>query len=353
MKFEVSNIDTIADVCASTPVNYSVNKNCAEDATSVNDSGTGCSAKVDSVKTEHSVLLQKLLQINPDLSFKHVLTRGGWHRTGGVISRDGERISDKLQEWVETESSGSINKLLDKYLDAGFIVTTLLGKTHYFTAQTGPSAYDFIQLEVEEVQEVEDHYLFSSESLPDDIEDVIEPSENDYSAVDKLEQKPVGEPRYIFRRITAVNDFLQLMSERIMVRGNKYSSIRRFMQDWDRSSSKDAGSFCDYWILSMQEYTDAYGEPIMQAKPISTYDGQLSLMKLNGMHRGSELARLIHGFDHEIGYPMAWYFFMLSHSEVPHKLAEAIHKDLMGAYDYLPVRDLKVLKDWSANPYGI
>jgi len=44
---------------------------------------------------------------------------------------------------------------------------------------------------------------------------------------------------------------------------------------------------------------------------------------------------------------------MLSHREVPHQLAESIHKDQMGAYDYLPARDLKVLRDWSAQPYGI
>jgi hypothetical protein len=37
---------------------------------------------------------------------------------------------------------------------------------------------------------------------------------------------------------------------------------------------------------------------------------------------------------------------------VPRQLAEALHADLMGAYEYLPARDLKVLRDWHARPSG-
>ena len=301
-----------------------------------------------SVDSQHDVLLQKLKQILPELPFVHVLTRGGWHRTGGVLNREGERIADNLRDWLEIESSGDINKLIDQYVDTDFIVTSFVGKTHYFVAQTGESAQDYVQLEVEELQEIKDHALFSQDALPDDIEDMIDPVD-----MEKLPADPVGEPRYMFRRITPVDNFMQLMSEHMMVRGNKYFSIQRFMHDWDRSSAKETGPFCHHWVLSLQEYTDAYGEPIMQAKPVSTFEGDVPLMKLNGVHRGSQLAVLVHGFDHDIGYPMAWYFYMLSHREVPHKLAEAIHKDLMGAYAYLPAKDLKVLKDWTAKPYGI
>jgi hypothetical protein len=70
------------------------------------------------------------------------------------------------------------------------------------------------------------------------------------------------------------------------------------------------------------------------------------------MPRGAGLANLIHGFDRVVGYPFAWYFHMLTHKPVPHQLAEAVHADLMGAYEYLLARDLKVLRDWHARPYG-
>lgn len=319
MSIAVSIIDNIANICASTVVD-----------------------------NEHEQLLQKLLRIYPDLTFTHVLTRGGWHRTGGVVNHEGRRIAANLCEWVETESGGDVNQLIEQYADAGYIATSFIGKTHYFVAQIGDAAQDFVQLEVEELQEVPDYQLINSESLPDDIEEIIDPIE-----AEKLQAEPIGLPFYVFRRMTSIADFLQVMAENMQERAGQYSLVQRFMQDWDRSSSKEYGRFCHHWVLSLQEYTDAWGEPIMQAKPVSTFVEDVSLMKLNGIHRGSRLAQLIHGFDRDIGYPMAWYFYMLSHSEVPHQLAEAIHKDSMGAYDYLPAMDLKILNDWYVKPYGI
>lgn len=319
MNFSDAIINDIANTCISTPV-----------------------------KQNHKLLLQKISQIIPTLSFDHVLTRGGWHRTGGVVDSKGKHISDNLRDWVEKESNGEVNQLIDIYLDSGYIVTSYIGKTHYFVAKTGEAAADFVQLEIEELQEVQDHPLFNNEVLPDDIEDIIEPLD-----AEKLTQKQVDDPRYVFRRITSVDSFIRTMSTRILERGHKFNALQRFMQDWDRSSSKETGPFCHHWVLTIQEYTDAWGEPIMHAKPVSTLTKELPLMELNGVHRGSRLATLIHGFDHDVGYPMAWYFYMLSHTEVPHKLAEAIHNDLMGAYDYLPARDLKVLNEWYVKPYGI
>jgi hypothetical protein len=300
------------------------------------------------VKKDHQLLLHKLTQIIPGLAFDHILTRGGWHRTGGVLDRKGVHISNKLHDWVERVSTGDLSKLIGRYADSGYIVTSLIGKTHYFVAKTGETAQDFVQLEVEELQEVQDHALFSNEVLADDIEDVTDPSD-----IEKLQPEPVGEPHYLFRRITSIADFVQTMSKRMLERGNKYNPLQRFMQDWDRSSSKETGAFCYHWILMLQKYTDVWGEPVMQAKPVSTLTKKLPLIKLNGIHGGSRLATLIHGFDHDAGYPMAWYFYMLSHTEVPHKLAEAIHDDRVGAYDYLPVRDVKVLNEWYLKPYGI
>jgi len=319
MILSMNIIDDIADTCAGTQVSVG-----------------------------HDLLLKKLARILPQLSFQHVLTRGGWHRTGGILDKDGNRVADNLREWVETRSAGDVNNLLDQYVDAGYIATRFKGQTLYFVAQTGESAQDFLQLEVEELQEVTGHSLLDTEVIPDNIEGIIDPAN-----VVRLSPQPVGEPRYVFRRITPVAEFMHIMSQHMLNRGNKYTFLKRFMQDWDHSSSHESGPFCHHWVLSLQEYTDAYGEPVLQAKPVSTFNGEVPLMKLNGVHRGSRLANLVHGFDHDMGYPMAWYFYMLSHSEVPHQLAESIHRDLMGAYDYLPARDLKILKDWSAKPYGV
>jgi hypothetical protein len=34
-------------------------------------------------------------------------------------------------------------------------------------------------------------------------------------------------------------------------------------------------------------------------------------------------------------------------------VAEAVLRDQMGAYDYLPAKDLKVLRSWEERPYGV
>lgn len=303
---------------------------------------------VTALSQQHQLLLQQLQKVNPQLNFKHVLTRGGWHRTGGVVNTQGERIAASLREWLEAESNGDVNSLIEQHQNSGFIATRLMGKTHYFTAQTGELAEDFVQLEVEELYEVQDHILFGDECFADDIEDIIHPLE-----VKKLAPELVTLACYRFRRITSIKEFLASMSTHMMNRGSKYISIQRFMQDWQNTSAKEEGPFCNFWVLSLQEYIDAWGESIKQVKPVSTFYNEIPLIKLSSEQRGSRLANLVRKFDQEIGYPMAWYFFMLSHSEVPHQLAAAIHRDLMGAYDYLPVRDLMVLKNWSENPYGI
>ena len=301
------------------------------------------------VTIDHSTLLQKIARIYPELSFQHVLTRGGWHRTGGVVNARGERIAEQLTEWVETVADGHIEDLIDQYLDSDYRITTLRGETHYFVAETGSSAHDYVQLEVETLQEVIDRPLFDPDHLPDDLSDLIDPLD-----VERLTPEPIGPAVYDFRRMTAVEEYIADMQAHCSELDNRASEkLQRFMGDWDRSSARESGAFCRHWVLSLQEYTDAWGESIKRAKPVTTFDGDLSRIDLNTQHRGAELARLIHGFDHLVGYPMAWYFFMLSQPEVPYQLADAIHRDLMGAYDYLPARDLKIVQDWSSKPYGV
>ena len=297
------------------------------------------------VTSDHSLLLQKILRLFPHWSFAHALTRGGWHRPGGVVAAEGERITNNVRGWIEKEFGNDLQQLTDRYADAGYIATSLSGKTHYFVAQTGDAAQDFVQLEVEELQEVTDHVMFSSESAPDSIEDLIDPLN-----VEKLPADLLGAPVYLFRRITPVAEFISGYSTE---RNKQLANLQRFMHDWDCSSARENGAFCRHWVLSLREHMDAWGEPVAQIKPVNICVNNTASIKIENEQRGIQLARLVNDFDHDIGYPMAWYFFMLTSSKVPYQLAEAIHKDLMGAYDYLPAKDVKVLKDWIAKPYGI
>jgi hypothetical protein len=288
-------------------------------------------------------LQQKLQEDMPALEFEQVLTRGGWFRIGGVVDIDGERVSDSLAKWAESESGGDPLELYHKHGAENLFATRLNGKTHYLVAQTGERPQDFVQLELEEVQEVVDRPLFDPENMPDSIEEIIDPFE--YT---RIEPKPISAPRFLFRRIIPIADYLDELIDKADIK----PPVVRFMADWAHSSAGEAAPFCKHWVLSFREYTDGYGEPRFHAKPITTYAGEVPVIG-EELPRGADLANLIHGFDRQIGYPMAWYFFMLSHKQVSHQIAEAIHRDLMGAYAYLPVRDMKVLRDWYDRGYGV
>lgn len=285
-------------------------------------------------------LLTAVQTVLPDLEIRHVMTRAGWHRLGGVVDLDGNRIAHNLAEWAESESGGDIDELLFKLSDVRYFATRLNGRTHYLVAPTGPLARDFIQIEIEELQEAIDRALSDPDWFPETLAEFVDPFE-----FPRLEPEPIGEPRFLFRRLTRISDLIGSPDA-----GPK---LRRFLDDWDRSSTAESESFCHHWVLAIREYLDRDGEGRMSAKPVSALTGRIPALPDGEVARGAKLANQIHGFDREAGYPFAWYFHMLTSREVSHKLAEAVHADLMGAYDYLPARDLKVLRDWYREPYGL
>lgn len=295
----------------------------------------------------HSQLLAGLDQLFPDLAFTPVLSRSGWYRLGGVVDAGAQRISDKLVDWVEAESGDDVMQLYHKYAEQGLCATRLNGITHYLVAQTGTRPQDFIQLEVEEVEERVHRPLFEpdaqADKLPDLIEELIDPLE--YTHLDPVQVSP---PRYLFRRIIPIADYLDSFPEEMDIE----PPILRFMSDWAHSSAGETVPFCQHWVLAFREYTDGYGEPRFHAKPITTYSGEIETIG-DDVSRGARLANLIHALDRQIGYPMAWYFFMLSHKQISFQIAESIHQDLMGAYDYLPGRDVKLIQQWYDRSYGV
>jgi len=44
---------------------------------------------------------------------------------------------------------------------------------------------------------------------------------------------------------------------------------------------------------------------------------------------------------------------MLTRRQVSYQLAEAVHADLRDDCDYLPARDVAVLRDWCDTPYSV
>ena len=276
----------------------------------------------------------------PDLNVHHAMTRSGWHRLGGVVDLDGNRIAHNITEWAEAESGGDIDELMFKLSDVQYFATRLNGQTHYLVARTGPRACDYIQIEVEQLQEVLDRTISDPDWFPDSIADFVDPLD-----FPRLEQEPIGAPRLVFRRLVRVAD--------LMESSDAGPKLVRFLDEWDKSSAGESEGFCHHWVLAIREYQDRDGDGHLSAKPVPVLAGQILSLPDSAVARGAALANQIHGFDRAIGYHFAWYFHMLTSRQVSHKLAEAVHADLMGAYDYLPARDLKVLRDWYRNPYGV
>lgn len=285
-------------------------------------------------------ILARLQAKAPELQLEYAMSRAGWHRQGGILDSRHLRVAEHIGTWAEEQAGGSLELLLDRCADIRGFVTKLEGCTHYLTAVTGERAQDFIQIEVEQVQEVIERPLWDPDWIPDDLQDFIDPLDFPH-----LEPEPIGPPRLLFRRLLRVSDFMD--SE------DSSTKIRRFLSDWDRSSARECTSFCDHWCLSIREYRDAQGDGHLSAKPIPLPNGEIPDLPDEIVARGAALANLIHGFDRHRGYHFAWYFHMLTHRRVSYKLAEAVHADQMGAFDYLPARDLAVLRDWYDTPYSL
>ncbi|MEJ2591625.1 MAG: hypothetical protein P8178_09540 [Candidatus Thiodiazotropha sp.] len=280
----------------------------------------------------------------PGLSFERVVTRGRWHRLGGVVDADYRPVSSNIVHWAEQVSGGDVDTLIASYGDAGYFATKLAGKTHYFTAICGDAPEAFVQLEIEELQEVLDRPLIEPDWFPDSIEEFLDPL--DYP---RLAPEPVARPYWQFRRITPVAKLL----DEAQKENQALFNLRRFFSDWAASSAQESEPFCRHWALALREYLDSDGEYRLSAKPFRTYQGEISPLPAGESLHGVGLAHAIHAYDREVGYPFAWYFHMLASKAENYSLAQAVLRDLMGAYDYLPARDLKVLREWEKRPYGV
>ena len=147
-------------------------------------------------RPHHSALLEIANRIRPGCTFRYALNRGGWYRPGGLIAADGTRIAESLGTWAKIELAacgGDMGELVERHADKGLLVTRHTGRTHYFVAAYGPAPSDFLQLEVEELQEVLDRKLIDADKPPEDLQELTEPI-----APEVLEAQAVAAPHLPF-----------------------------------------------------------------------------------------------------------------------------------------------------------
>lgn len=308
---------------------------------------TGLAAEIEKIppRPHHSALLEVANRIRPACEFRYALSRGGWYRQGGVIASDGARIADNLEVWAKAEleaCGGDLQELLERYAGSGLRVTRHTGRTHYFVAAYGPAPEEFLQLEIEELQEVLDRKLIDPGKLPDDLQELIEP-------IDPfaLEAQPVGAPHYRFRRMI---DMRQTAAKIAFAYG-RTDGLPRFLSDWTHSSAAARGHFSDHWIIALREHLDRYRNQVISASLISCHARELKSFQWNIDLSGVGMSAQLQAFDRSAGYPSAWYFHLLAGTFTPPKIAYAVLRDLDAGYSYLPDTETALLRDWIASPH--
>ena len=293
-----------------------------------------------------AVLARQLAVLAPDLAFREVLSRGGWYRLGGVVDTDGAHVADNLEAWAERELSAhgdDMAALCDEYLDRGLHATRLTGRTHYFV---GPGATDFVQLEIEELQETICHPLFSDDHLPTGVEELVDPRRGEASC--GATAQPLGAPFLAMRRLTPVAAFLARMRQQ----KPEAQPIHRFIAAWEASSAGATTQFSNHWVIAVREHLDRYRQAVLQATPVAALNGSPPKFAAAFGMRGLPLRDAMQRYDRAIGYPMAWFFHMLTTRSAPHTLASAVIDDVQTGFHYLPDRDVQVVKEWLYHPYG-
>ena len=100
--------------------------------------------------------------------------------------------------------------------------TPLVGRTHYLVAASCVLAGDFVQVEIEELQETVSHVLFEGH-VPASLEALFETPEESVSP-----DEPVSPPFFSLRRMTHVPELLK----RIAAQKPEPQNIHRFFDAW-------------------------------------------------------------------------------------------------------------------------
>ncbi len=298
-------------------------------------------------RPHHSALLSALSGLLPGCEYRFALTRGGWYRPGGLIRQDGERVAVNIERWAEealAKCDGDLAECIERHEAEGLLATRHTGKSHYFVASYGSGAADFVQLEIEELQEVADHLMIDPANPPTDLFELTDPAHP--VRVDAL---PVGLPHYRFRRLSNMR---QVMA-RQTTPGMGVAPLSRFMDEWDEGKAICQRQFSDHWVVSIQNRHDRYNNALLSSTPVSRHGRKLRSFHWRPEARGVDLADQIHAFDRVAGYQDAWYFHMVASHMVSHAIAYALQSDIEAGFSYLSDSGRQLLNRWLDRPYSV
>ncbi|HXK53883.1 MAG TPA: hypothetical protein PK405_04295 [Hyphomicrobiales bacterium] len=301
--------------------------------------------------TEPAATLEPLLKnINAAAGgreFSLTYTDKGWYRVGGIVTATGERVADDLEQWVRAQGEDDIISLAAQYADSGYLATAISGKTFFLSASSGPRALDFIQIEVEELREVTDRELFDHDNVPDTIEDIIDPME-----CRPVKQTPVAPPVYQFKQLL---DF-SAIGEELTSEYAGDPAFRRFLRDWEQSSASGELPFHKCWAVEVLPVLADVGEHKSKVRLWSPHGAAVHTYDMSGRGMGGGIVKMLASLDREAGYPMAWYFLMLTKKFLSPAMLISIREEMGWSQrdsTFLAANDRRILESWIEAPYTI
>jgi hypothetical protein len=296
-------------------------------------------------RPHHATLLAVAARLLPDCPCRFALTRGGWYRSGGLIRSDGERVAANLEDWLARELADcgdDLGEFMERHGDGDLIATRHTGRTHYFVIPYGTDPAQFLQMEVEELQEVLDRRLWDAASPPSDAQELSDPI-NPAS----VPAQAVGAPYYRFRRLSDLRQIVARLRSPI----GSVPGLIRFMQEW--AGSRSGSHFSEHWIVALREHRDRYNNVVLSATPVSRHARELKPFHWNSGLRGLDAAQQLQAFDRAAGYPGAWYFHLVAGGLTPRDLAFAVMQDIDSGYGYLGDAETTLLRGWLREPYSV
>lgn len=294
-------------------------------------------------RPHHAQMLAATARLIPDCPCRFALTRGGWYRSGGVLRADGERVADSLEDWVAgelAECDDDLGEFLERHGESGLVATRHTGRTHYFVAPYGSGPAEYLQLEVEELQEVLDRRLWDAAAPPIDAQELLDPIKPA-----PVPAQPVGATRYRFRRLTDLKTVLA----RLRAPLGGVPGLTRFMREWE--ASRVGGHFSEHWIVALREHHDRYNNVVLGAAPVSRHARELKPFHWDRELRGLEAATQLRAFDRAAGYHGAWYFHLVAGGLTPRDIALAATRDIESGFGYLGDAETALLGGWLREPY--
>lgn len=345
-------------------------------------------AAVTPYEAGHAPLLEAMRHRYPSSIFNLVSSdTDPWRKPGvKVIDRDGNYIIEDYKQWVTAEvhaAGGNASAVYEKYKDSGLRVTESEGVTAVVVVPYGSEPDAFIQIELQAVREKAELLLFGHWFPPQELQDLLHPSE--YG-----EETELSPWAYRVGKLINVRRFLKEMA--IIDRSKRLAKLPemekkvlrvlklegsdpilteipfldmfpdwlqlpmpelRFFLDWQESSAGSSGaSLCDHWWLNAKDYTYE-GERHLSFIPCwAGVDGERVPRIEADIGSIYGLMDALEDFDRIAGYPFAWYFYMLHGNKLNRQIGERVVEAIRSGKIGLPIQDEKVLLRWADRQYG-